>query len=271
MLKCLMLLALAFPAMARERLILVGGGSPPAAGLAALANWSGGTRARILLITWSTDQPQVVYDYLKDELAPHKIKELLLSPTPEEMDTQSERFYQQLEAATGVYFTGGDQNDFMSVVQKHPMVKTLLRRKMARGVPIYGTSAGTAVMAQTMFTGNYNVNSPKVAGGELLGIDPAAVIMASGLGLLRGILVDQHFFVRHRQNRFWSAFSVSPESLGLAIDEATGVILEDQRWVKVVGRSQVMAVKRGTSGAPDQVYHLKPGESLDLARFRKMH
>ena len=52
----------------------------------------------------------------------------------------------------------------------------------------------------TMFTGNYDTTSPKVAGDELLGIDPTAVIMAPGLGLLRGILVDQHFLVRHRQN-----------------------------------------------------------------------
>ncbi len=272
MLKFLILLGLAFPAFARERLILVGGGDPPAAALSSFANWSGGTKGRLLIIPWSSDSaPAELLKDIRDEFTPFNLTNAEVAPSSAEMATQSDKFYRQLDAATGLYFSGGDQNYFMAVVDKFPAIRARIAQKMMNGIPVYGTSAGTAVMAKTMFTGNYDVNSSKVAGGELFGIDPKAVIMAPGLSLLRDILVDQHFFVRKRQNRFWSAFETCPESKGLGIDEATAVILEDQRWGTVAGRGTVLAVKRGINGYPDQVFHLKPGERIDLTYFRKIH
>jgi len=270
MLKCLILLGLAYPAFASERLILVGGGDPPVAALTTFARWSGGAKGKMLVVPWASGSTSAeILEYIQEEFATLSSPLIEMAPSLDEMTTQSDRFFRQLDSATGVYFSGGDQNYFMTVVEKFPSIRTRFARKLADGFPIYGTSAGTAVMAKTMFTGNYDETSPKVAGGELLGIDPKAVIMAPGLSLLRGILVDQHFFVRHRQNRFWSAFAVSPESTGLAIDEATAVLLEDQRWGTVVGRGMVLAAKRGTCGLPDQAYHLKPGDRIDLRAFRK--
>jgi cyanophycinase len=275
MLKCLIAVAIAFggafclTASAGQKLILVGGGDPPDEAVATLARWSGGTHARILVLGWSSSASDNL-DYVKEELSPHNPQEIVMAPSTEEMETQIAVFFTQLEQATGLYFTGGDQNAFMAVVTRFPAVGARLRRKAALGFPVYGTSAGTAVMATTMFTGDYNSDSPKVAGGVLKGIDAAAVVLAPGLGLLRDILVDQHFFARQRQNRFWSAFEVAPESTGLGIDESTAVMLEDERWGKVIGSGAVLAVKRGAGGAPDSVFHLKAGESIDLARFRKI-
>jgi cyanophycinase len=263
-------LALAYPAGARERLVLIGGGDPPSQAISAFSRWSGGERARVLVVTWSTVNVQGALDWVQEELAPHHPAEIEASPLAADVDKNMAQLSRQLARATGLYFTGGDQNLFMNVISKFPRLRDEMRRRLSAGVPILGTSAGTAVLAATMFTGDYDPTSPNVVNGELKGIDPAAVIVAPGLGFLGNILVDQHFFARSRQNRFWSAFAKSPESLGLGIDESTAVLLEDYRWGEVVGEGAVLAARRGTNGLPDLSFHLKHGDRIDLSRFRRL-
>ena len=47
--------------------------------------------------------------------------------------------------------------------------------------------------------------------------------LSAGLGLLRGVIVDQHFEQRNRYGRLLSLVAQSPALLGLGIDEDTAL------------------------------------------------
>jgi cyanophycinase len=60
--------------------------------------------------------------------------------------------------------------------------------------------------------------------------------------LLPGVIIDQHFIKRQRQNRLFGLVLAHPEERGVGIDEGTAILVEDGRKALVVGSSQVMLV-----------------------------
>src|SRR3546814_13908456 len=50
--------------------------------------------------------------------------------------------------------------------------------------------------------------------------------MAPGLGLIRDVIIDQHFAERGRIGRLLGAVAQNPRVLGIGIDEDTAIILE---------------------------------------------
>jgi len=73
-------------------------------------------------------------------------------------------------------------------------------------------------------------------------IDGSKVVTREGLDLLPGIIVDQHFLKRQRENRLFGLILKQPEILGVGVDEATALLLEDGERGEVTGRGQVMLV-----------------------------
>jgi len=102
---------------------------------------------------------------------------------------------------------------------------------------------------------------------------------AQGLGLLPGVIVDQHFAQRERFGRLMTMVASSPDLLGIGLDEDTAIVVTDERSLEVVGRGSVFcvdmrsavtdaAMARGTapvmiSGAT--VHFLPHGARFDLA------
>ena len=70
-----------------------------------------------------------------------------------------------------------------------------------------GTSAGAAVIAEAMFTGDADLKSLKAG----------ATVIAKGLGLWPEALIDQHFLTRQRGNRLMSAVMDRPALVGVGI------------------------------------------------------
>ncbi len=62
--------------------------------------------------------------------------------------------------------------------------------------------------------------------------------MAPGLGLVRDVIIDQHFAERGRIGRLLGAVGLTPRVLGLGIDEDTAVIVEGDAF-------QVLEQRRG--------------------------
>src|SRR5439155_6746239 len=86
------------------------------------------------------------------------------------------------EAATGVFFTGGNQLRITHLLGGTP-VDAVLHRRRAEGLVIGGTSAGAAMMSGTMIVGGENEAAPRAG----------VVEVGPGMDLLRGVMVDQHF------------------------------------------------------------------------------
>jgi cyanophycinase len=70
------------------------------------------------------------------------------------------------------------------------------------------------------------------------------VTMGIGLGILPGILVDQHFQNRNRMARLITAISAHPDRLGVGIDEDTAAIFtyENSEVIDIQGSGTVTII-----------------------------
>jgi cyanophycinase len=66
--------------------------------------------------------------------------------------------------------------------------------------------------------------------------------LSAGLGLIQGVVIDQHFEQRNRYGRLLSLVAQSPSLLGLGIDEDTAAVIHDGSRLEVVGRGAVTVV-----------------------------
>jgi cyanophycinase len=133
-----------------------------------------------------------------------------------------------LEEATLIWIPGGDQNRFMKAISGTGLDDVIRARHQA-GAVVGGTSAGAAVLSALMITGEADLQALTTGKTEL----------ASGLGVWRAGIFDQHFLKRQRNNRLLSAVLDHPQMIGVGIDEATAAIVRDG-VVEAVGRSAVV-------------------------------
>src|SRR4051812_46292336 len=80
------------------------------------------------------------------------------------------------------------------------------------GTVIAGTSAGASVVCSTMLTSGAGDESYRAGEG---------VTIAPGLGLIGGVVIDQHFAERGRFGRLLGAVAQNPASLGAMIAAAS--------------------------------------------------
>jgi cyanophycinase len=66
-----------------------------------------------------------------------------------------------------------------------------------------------------------------------------AFYMAHGLGLVEGLVIDQHFAQRARIERLIGAVAENPGGLAIGIDEDTAVIVEGDARFTVIGSGAV--------------------------------
>ena len=82
-----------------------------------------------------------------------------------------------------------------------------------------------------------------------------------GLDLLPRAIVDQHFLKRNRIQRLVDAVQKNRELTGYGIDEATAIVVTDDK-VRVVGKSYVVRVKM--SGRNIEIDVFKDGDTFPL-------
>jgi len=139
----------------------------------------------------------------------------------------------QLERATGVFFTGGDQLRITNLLGGTRIDQALHRRR-GEGMALGGTSAGAAMMSGTMIVAGTSESGPRAG----------IVQVGPGLEFLRGVMIDQHFTRRGRTGRLLEALARYPHQLGVGIDEDTALVVRGPVFT-VVGRGAVTVVDVG--------------------------
>ncbi|GAB4110297.1 MAG: cyanophycinase [Roseiflexaceae bacterium] len=140
----------------------------------------------------------------------------------------------QIEQASGIFMTGGDQLKLTALFGGTPLAEGIRRRYRA-GAVIGGTSAGASAAAEHMLA----------YGGS--GLTPRKALMqyAPGLGLVQGVVVDQHFGARNRAGRLMTAVAHNPDLIGIGLDEDTAVEIDTNQHITVHGQGAVMVVDAG--------------------------
>jgi cyanophycinase len=239
---------------AGEHLVLIGGGDLPKRARERFVEWAGGSSAQILVILWATSEPKESFEWIRDELSAEGPAHVEGAPIAPVTGASRTEFLAQLAKATGVFFSGGDQARVMDVLKDAELLAALRARYHA-GVVFGGTSAGCAVMSTPMITGE----------GDFTVIDGAKVDTREGLGLLPNAIVDQHFLKRQRENRLFGLILNHAELLGVGVDEATALLVEDGRLGEVAGAGQVMLVDARHEPGALLLRLFKNGQRIDLA------
>jgi cyanophycinase len=206
-----------------------------------------------LIVTWASGEPVGSYDWIADDLAPLGPASVAMAPlAPLDRDGRAQ-FLKQLAEATGVFFGGGDQARIMDVLADTELLAAV-RKRHADGVVFGGTSAGAAIMSRIMITGD----------GDFTTIDAKKVDVREGLGLVPGVIVDQHFLQRSRENRLFGLVLAHPDQLGVGIDEDAAILVSKQT-AEVVGGPVMLVDGRQKPGS--LVVRLVPaGQSFPLPR-----
>lgn len=240
-----------------ERLVLLGGGPRPAEALARFVEWAGREHSRILVIPWGAQEPQAAFDSLRRELAPHRPGAVGSAPLSPLSPSEKDELLAQLGRATGAFFVGGDQGGILDAL-KDASLRDALRSRYHEGMVIGASSAGTACMSGITITGE----------GDFAVIDGNKVEVRAGLGLLPGVLLDQHFITRQRENRLFGLVLEHPRLLGVGLDEGAALLVRGNRHAEVVGASRVVAIE-ARAGGELRLHLLSPGETFDLKKRKR--
>ena len=135
-----------------------------------------------------------------------------------------------IDGAGGIFLTGGNQLRLSSVVAGTRLGRALAAAH-ARGAVIAGTSAGASALSTHMVAFGASGATPK----------HRMVQMSSGLGLVTGVVIDQHFEQRNRLGRLLAAIAQSPNLLGVGLDEDTAAVFQGD-VLEVLGRGAVTLV-----------------------------
>ncbi len=157
-------------------------------------------------------------------------------------ETQTGARLDSVRKARLIYITGGDQARFMDVVEGTPLARAIQDAHL-QGAVVAGTSAGAAVMSELMITGNQLQDTSYTATFKT--IAPRNLETRPGLGLVKNVLIDQHFLIRSRHNRLLTGVIDFPTLKGIGIDESTAIVVKGQR-VEVIGESQVILIENPT-------------------------
>jgi cyanophycinase len=269
------------PAEVRPKgsLVIVGGGDRSEAMMRRFVELAGGAgRARIAVVPMASEEAVASGAETASELDSLGARAFVFLVDRTQADAPE--FVHRLDSATGIWFCGGDQARLTDVIGGTASLRAIHARYQA-GAVVGGTSAGAAIMSDSMITGDQTPPGDTTGyyGDEYPSIERRRIEVLPGLGFLHGAIVDQHFLKRERHNRLLSAVLERPGLVGVGIDESTAIeVSPDGRW-HVLGESDVIVydarhARLTASGAPllgatDIRVHLLPsGSDYDPASGR---
>ena len=224
----------------RGTLLIVGGGSQPDELVKHFVDLAGGRgKARIAILPMATSEAAEAGAEKKAQLDSLGADSFVLNFSRAHADDDS--LVRKLQTATGIWFPGGDQSLLTGAIGGSAVLRAIHERYNA-GAVVGGTSAGAAVMSDSMITGNqfYPGASGALDSSNFTRVGRHVIEIVPGLGFVHNAIVDQHFIRRQRENRLISVVLERPSLLGVGIDEGTALeVTPDGKWV-VLGRSAVM-------------------------------
>jgi cyanophycinase len=237
--------------------------------LARFVEFAGGRDARIVVVSSASSKGEEITDLYRaifTELGAAEVQSLKALTREQAERPEAAAAIAQ---ASGVFLTGGNQLRLAMVVADTGAGRALTEA-YARGAVVAGTSAGASALAEHMVAFGRPGETPRQRMGQL----------SAGLGLLPGVVIDQHFGQRNRIGRLLSLVAQSPGLLGVGVDEDTAAVIGPDSVLEVMGRGAVTVVD-GSNVVSDAyevhqhrpilvsgavLHSLPPGYRFDLAK-----
>jgi len=192
---------------------------------------SGGKDSSILIVPVPSDFPlaaATIYREIFENFGIKKINVLAATSRQEILKIDAEEL---LEGVTGVFLTGGDQMRLSSILGGTAFL-TQLKKSVKKGIVLAGSSAGASSMSSTMI----------VRGEPTVQPLKDSIRLCPGIGILKNIIIDQHFTERGRLNRLITAVAYNPSNLGIGIDENTAIHIKKNGVLEVLGGGTVTII-----------------------------
>jgi len=199
--------------------------------LGAFVAAAGGTDARIAVVSSASSLGAEVVEVYKTVFTALGAREVISLRPESRAQAKKPDLVEPLKAAGAVFMTGGNQLKLSSLITGTPFGDAI-HDAYHRGATVGGTSAGASILAEHMIAFGAGGSTPKQRMSQL----------SAGLGLLRGVVIDQHFEQRNRYGRLLSLVAQSPSLLGIGVDEDTAAVISDGSRLEVIGRGAVTVV-----------------------------
>lgn len=236
-------------------LVIIGGGEDKKGActiLKTVAELAGGDKGKLVILTAATEFPQKVGREYTELFGKFNIKSIDAVHIEIRADAGRPERLERIAGASCIFFTGGDQLRITSLIGGTE-TERVLKDAFQKGAVIAGTSAGASVMSQTMITSGDDDQAPK----------KCTLKMAPGLGLISGVVIDQHFAQRGRIGRLMTAIAQNPMVLGIGIDEDTAIVLHPDQTFEVIG-SNAVTILDAIACRHTNVSELQPDEILAM-------
>lgn len=220
--------------MRTGHLIVIGGAEDKVRDRVILSRFvalAGGRDARIAVVATASSFAVEVAERYREvftDLGAARVDPILAQARPAAND---ETLVRLAAGASGIFLTGGNQLRLSSTIGGTRLSRAIEERYHA-GAVVGGTSAGASALSTHMIAFGASGLTPKQRMAQV----------SAGLGLLPGVIIDQHFQQRNRLGRLLMLVAQNPSLLGIGIDEDTaGVVTPDQVF-EVIGRGSVTLV-----------------------------
>ena len=185
---------------------------------------------KLVLATVASHRPEGYFEEYQAAFSDLDVGELVELYVEERSRAGDREKLAVLDDAQAVFFSGGDQLRITSQIGDTG-IEAKIKAIFDRGGLVAGTSAGASVMSETMLVKGSSKETHRI--GDLH--------MSPGMGLVRDVIIDQHFAERGRMGRLLGAVAHNPRVLGLGIDEDTAVVVEGDEF-RVIGSGGVYVV-----------------------------
>jgi cyanophycinase len=199
--------------------------------LGAFVAAAGGIDARIAVVSSASSLGAEVVEVYKTVFTALGAREVISLRPESRAQARNPDLVEPLKTAGAVFMTGGNQLKLSSLITGTPFGDAI-HDAYHRGATVGGTSAGASILAEHMIAFGAGGSTPKQRMSQL----------SAGLGLLRGVVIDQHFEQRNRYGRLLSLVAQSPSLLGIGVDEDTAAVISDGTRLEVIGRGAVTVI-----------------------------
>ena len=198
--------------------------------LANIVKESGGTNAKIVVITTASSIPQEIGENYKIAFDKLGCKNVTILDIREREKSEEPEILKLIDEADCVLFSGGDQSKIVDFIGHTSLHNLLLRKLESTPFVLAGTSAGAMCMSKEMIRGGHSSDA----------LFKGGVLMRDGMGFLDDVIIDSHFIQRGRFGRLTEAVATFPHLLGIGLSEDTGLIIRNGNDCEVVGSGMVI-------------------------------